>query len=156
MRLWLCLAFTPFIPAGLFMFGIGLNNGSHWLLPAFGLGVSACGVVPASSAALTYLTDAYTDVRFLSNFPFYANVDHATDMNVLSDYCGFSCWCHVHSQSHLYYVCFCPPALVRPCRLDMVLCDIWLDCGSDNAWESYFHLLWEDLPGQSYRQISSF
>ncbi|KAJ6107794.1 hypothetical protein N7523_009117 [Penicillium sp. IBT 18751x] len=62
MRLWLCLAFTPFVPAGLFMFGIGLNNGSHWLLPAFGLGVSAFGVVPASSAALTYLTDSYTDI----------------------------------------------------------------------------------------------
>ncbi|KAJ5689554.1 hypothetical protein N7462_003946 [Penicillium macrosclerotiorum] len=62
MRLWLCLAFTPLVPAGLFMFGIGLNNGSHWLLPAFGLGINAFGVVPASSAALTYLTDAYTDI----------------------------------------------------------------------------------------------
>lgn len=62
MRLWLSLVFTPFVPAGLFMFGIGLNNGSHWLLPAFGLGISGFGVVPASSAALTYLTDAYTDV----------------------------------------------------------------------------------------------
>lgn len=63
MRLWLALAFTPFVPAGLFMFGIGLNNGAHWLLPAFGLGVSSFGIVPASSSALTYLTDAYTDVR---------------------------------------------------------------------------------------------
>ena len=63
MRLWLALAFTPLVPAGLFMFGIGLNNGSHWLLPAFGLGISAFGVVPASSAVLTYLTDAYTDVQ---------------------------------------------------------------------------------------------
>ncbi|KAJ5966294.1 hypothetical protein N7481_013008 [Penicillium waksmanii] len=62
MRLWLCLVFVPLVPAGLFMFGIGLNNGSHWILPAFGLGVSAFGVVPASSAALTYLTDAYTDI----------------------------------------------------------------------------------------------
>jgi MFS family permease len=62
MRLWLCLIFLPLIPAGLFMFGIGLNNGSHWLLPAFGLGINAFGVVPASSAALTYLTDTYTDV----------------------------------------------------------------------------------------------
>lgn len=67
MRLWLCLAFTPFVPAGLFMFGIGLNNGSHWLLPAFGLGVCSFGVVPASSAALTYLTDAYTDVSLMLN-----------------------------------------------------------------------------------------
>jgi hypothetical protein len=47
------------------MFGIGLNNGSHWLLPAFGLGINAFGVVPASSAALTYLTDAYTDVSHM-------------------------------------------------------------------------------------------
>ncbi|KAJ6072388.1 hypothetical protein N7467_010473 [Penicillium canescens] len=62
MRLWLALAFTPLIPAGLFMFGIGLNNGSHWLLPAFGLGVSSVGAVPASSAALTYLTDSYTEI----------------------------------------------------------------------------------------------
>ncbi|KAJ5649954.1 uncharacterized protein N7484_003677, partial [Penicillium longicatenatum] len=62
MRLWLSLVFTPFVPAGLFMFGIGLNNGSHWLLPAFGLGICGFGVVPASSAALTYLTDAYTDI----------------------------------------------------------------------------------------------
>ncbi|CAG8110845.1 unnamed protein product [Penicillium salamii] len=62
MRLWLAIAFTPLVPAGLFMFGIGLNNGTHWLLPAFGLGVSSVGVVPASSAALTYLTDSYTDI----------------------------------------------------------------------------------------------
>ncbi|KAL3474033.1 major facilitator superfamily domain-containing protein [Aspergillus californicus] len=60
MRLWLALIFTPLVPAGLFMFGIGLDNGSHWLLPAFGLGVTAFGIIPASSAALTYLTDAYT------------------------------------------------------------------------------------------------
>ena len=65
MRLWLCLAFTPLVPAGLFMFGIGLNNGAHWLVPAFGLGICAFGVTPASSAALTYLTDAYTDVSLL-------------------------------------------------------------------------------------------
>ncbi|KAJ5100425.1 hypothetical protein N7456_006477 [Penicillium angulare] len=62
MRLWLSLIFAPLVPAGLFMFGIGLNNGSHWLLPAFGLGVCGFGVVPPSSAALTYLTDAYTDI----------------------------------------------------------------------------------------------
>lgn len=63
MRLWLCLVFVPFVPAGLFMFGIGLDHGSHWLLPAFGLGITSFGIVPASSAALTYLTDAYTDVH---------------------------------------------------------------------------------------------
>ncbi|KAL2813439.1 major facilitator superfamily domain-containing protein [Aspergillus granulosus] len=62
MRLWLCLVFAPFVPAGLFMFGIGLDKGAHWLLPAFGLGLSAFGIVPVGSAALTYLTDAYTDI----------------------------------------------------------------------------------------------
>lgn len=62
MRLWLALAFTALVPAGLFMFGIGLDKGSHWLLPAFGLSICSFGIVPASSAALTYLTDAYTDV----------------------------------------------------------------------------------------------
>ncbi|OJJ07582.1 hypothetical protein ASPVEDRAFT_142435 [Aspergillus versicolor CBS 583.65] len=62
MRLWFCLVFVPFVPAGLFMFGIGLDRGSHWLLPAFGLGITSFGIVPASSAALTYLTDAYTDI----------------------------------------------------------------------------------------------
>lgn len=62
MRLWVPLVFTPFVPAGLFMFGIGLDNGTHWLLPAFGLALMGFGMVPASSAALTYLTDSYTEV----------------------------------------------------------------------------------------------
>ncbi|KAJ9486590.1 hypothetical protein VN97_g6735 [Penicillium thymicola] len=62
MRLWLALVCTPLVPAGLFMFGIGLNNQSHWWLPALGLGISSFGIVPGSSSALTYLTDAYTDI----------------------------------------------------------------------------------------------
>jgi len=62
MRLWISVAFAPFVPMGIFMFGIGLNNGTNWLLPAFGLGITCFGVLPTSSAALTYLTDAYTDI----------------------------------------------------------------------------------------------
>ncbi|KAE8396179.1 major facilitator superfamily domain-containing protein [Aspergillus alliaceus] len=62
MRLWVAVAFIPFVPAGLFMFGIGLNNGSPWPLVAVGLGVATFGTIPANSVALTYLTDAYTDV----------------------------------------------------------------------------------------------
>ncbi|KAL2843718.1 hypothetical protein BJY01DRAFT_248494 [Aspergillus pseudoustus] len=61
MRLWLCLLASPFVPAGLFMSGVGLDRGTRWLLPAFGLGLTAFGVAPAGSAALTYLTDAYTN-----------------------------------------------------------------------------------------------
>ncbi|KAM0140162.1 hypothetical protein ACHAO1_002390 [Botrytis cinerea] len=62
MRLWVSVAFAPFVPAGIFIFGISLNNGAHWLLPAFGLGIASFGVLPTSSAALTYLTDAYADI----------------------------------------------------------------------------------------------
>ncbi|RAQ62256.1 hypothetical protein COH20_003163 [Aspergillus flavus] len=62
MRLWIAVAFIPFVPAGLFMFGIGLNNGSPWPLVAVGLGIAIFGTIPANSVALTYLTDAYTDV----------------------------------------------------------------------------------------------
>ncbi|KAF5867456.1 putative major facilitator superfamily transporter protein [Botrytis fragariae] len=62
MRLWVSVAFAPFVPAGTFIFGISLNNGANWLLPAFGLGITCFGVLPTSSAALTYLTDAYTDI----------------------------------------------------------------------------------------------
>lgn len=62
MRLWLALAFALFVPAGMFMFGIGLQRGTHWILPALGMGVMSFGAVPASSSALTYLTDSYTEV----------------------------------------------------------------------------------------------
>jgi hypothetical protein len=62
MRLRVCLIFLPLVLACHFMFGISLDDRSHWLLPAFGLGINAFGIVPASSAALTYLTDTYNDV----------------------------------------------------------------------------------------------
>ncbi|KAE8375276.1 major facilitator superfamily domain-containing protein [Aspergillus bertholletiae] len=62
MRLWVSIAFLPFVPAGLFMFGIGLNNGASWPVVAVGLGIAAFGTTPPNSVALTYLTDAYTDI----------------------------------------------------------------------------------------------
>ena len=61
-RLWVAVGFIIFVPAGLFMFGIGLNNGAHWAVPAVGLGIMSFGSVPLGGIALTYLTDAYTDV----------------------------------------------------------------------------------------------
>lgn len=106
MRLWLSLIFTPFVTAGLFMFGIGLNNGSHWLLPAFGLGLTGFGVVPASSAALTYLTDAYTDVCLLISNHFWALA------NRLQDHCRLGGWRDLYSESHLHDLCFCSSTLV--------------------------------------------
>lgn len=64
MRLWVIAAFIPFVPAGVFMFGFGLANGSSWPILAIGSGLLSFGTAPASSIALTYLTDAYTDVRY--------------------------------------------------------------------------------------------
>ena len=66
MRLWPALICTPFVPAGLFMFGIGLKHKVHWIVPAVGLALTSFGNVPACSTALTYLTDSYTDVSILS------------------------------------------------------------------------------------------
>lgn len=63
MRLWVIAAFIPFVPAGLFMFGIGLNNGAPWPVLAVGYALCNFGTTPASSIALTYITDAYTEVR---------------------------------------------------------------------------------------------
>ena len=62
MRLWVVVAFIPFVPAGIFMFGLGLNNGSPWLVVAVGYALTSFGTLPASSLSLTYLTDAYTEV----------------------------------------------------------------------------------------------
>jgi MFS family permease len=63
MRLWVIAAFIPFVPAGLFMFGFGLANGSPWPVLAVGYGLMSFGCAPASAITLTYLADAYTDVR---------------------------------------------------------------------------------------------
>jgi MFS family permease len=105
MRLWLAIVFTPLVPAGLFMFGIGLNNGTHWLLPAFGLGVSAIGVVPASSAALTYLTDSYTEVRPVTQFQ--RSKIRLLTFRFASDYCRLSRGSYVHPQPDLHGLCLC-------------------------------------------------
>ena len=63
MRLWVIAAFIPFVTAGIFMFGLGLNNGSPWSVVAVGYALTTFGTLPASSLSLTYLTDAYTEVR---------------------------------------------------------------------------------------------
>ncbi|RMZ75809.1 hypothetical protein DV738_g5268, partial [Chaetothyriales sp. CBS 135597] len=62
MRLWLILAFTPFVAAGLLMFGIGIDKGLPWPFVCVGLGLASLGTTPAMSQSLTYLTDAYTDI----------------------------------------------------------------------------------------------
>ncbi|THC94568.1 hypothetical protein EYZ11_005967 [Aspergillus tanneri] len=61
-RLWMILLFAPFVPAGLLLFGIGLNNHLPWPVIALGLGLTTFGTTTGNSIPLTYLTDAYTDV----------------------------------------------------------------------------------------------
>lgn len=65
MRLWVMIPFIPFVPAGAFMFGFGLADGSSWLLIAFGYAICNFGTAPISSIALTYITDSYTEVSFM-------------------------------------------------------------------------------------------
>lgn len=62
MRLWLLLAFSPFIPAGLMIFGYALHNGNSWVVVAVGYRIISFGMTPVISISLTYLTDAYTEV----------------------------------------------------------------------------------------------
>ncbi|KAJ4330796.1 hypothetical protein N0V87_009691 [Didymella glomerata] len=62
MRLWLLLAFAPFFPAGILMFGYGLGLGLSWPIVAVGMGMFSLAMPPMCSVALTYLTDSYTDI----------------------------------------------------------------------------------------------
>lgn len=62
MRLWVMAAFIPFVPAGIFLFGAGLEHGLSWPVLAIGYGLTNLGTGPASSIALSYIADAYTEV----------------------------------------------------------------------------------------------
>lgn len=63
MRLWVMAAFAPFVPIGMILFGVGLNSGWPWPILAIGYGMCSFGTAPAGTIALTYITDAYTEVR---------------------------------------------------------------------------------------------
>jgi MFS family permease len=65
MRLWLLLVFAPIFPAGMILFGYGLGLGMSWPVVAMGLGLMGFAMTPIASVALSYLTDAYTDVSSL-------------------------------------------------------------------------------------------
>ncbi|KAJ5535969.1 major facilitator superfamily domain-containing protein [Penicillium frequentans] len=62
MRLWIVLAFAPLIPAGILLFGYSLGNGNSWIIVAAGYAIFGLAMAPVSSASLTYLTDAYTNI----------------------------------------------------------------------------------------------
>ncbi|KIW44000.1 uncharacterized protein PV06_05044 [Exophiala oligosperma] len=62
MRLWLALPAALITPAGLLMFGIGLNNGVAWPVLAVGYGIFGFGFVVAGDIALAYSMDCYQDI----------------------------------------------------------------------------------------------
>ncbi|KAH6873807.1 major facilitator superfamily domain-containing protein [Thelonectria olida] len=62
MRLWVMAAFTPFVPLGMILFGVGLTKGWEWPVIAIGYGMCSFGTAPAGTIALTYITDAYTEI----------------------------------------------------------------------------------------------
>ncbi|KAL4931088.1 uncharacterized protein BDV17DRAFT_289085 [Aspergillus undulatus] len=61
-RLWCVVPFLPFIPTGVLLFGIGLNNGLPWPVIAVGLALYNVGVTPVNSIVVTYLTDCYREI----------------------------------------------------------------------------------------------
>lgn len=65
MRLWIFVPFIPFQVAGAFWFGYALQGGQSWIAVAWAFGICNFGSAPISSIALTYMTDAYNEVRFL-------------------------------------------------------------------------------------------
>jgi hypothetical protein len=165
MRLWLCLVFVPCVPAGLFMFGIGLDAGAHWLLPAFGLGLTSFGVVSPSSAALTYLTDAYTDVcegpfpLSPSSFTCISRVGHihTEDTNGLHiDNRRFDRRGDICPKRHFYSLCLCATAVGRPRRSEVVLRYVRAHHLTRYDGQPGLYLLWEEFPGQVGGEVRSF
>jgi MFS family permease len=81
MRLWLLLVFAPLFPAGLILFGYALGLGMSWPVVAVGSGLMGLAMTPIASVALSYLTDAYTDVR--SFFLMIARIQFSNVVNRL-------------------------------------------------------------------------
>jgi MFS family permease len=61
-RLWLMFLAAAIFPTGLFIFGIGSNNGWAWPAPYIGLGFIGFGWGCAGDLSMAYLVDAYPDM----------------------------------------------------------------------------------------------
>lgn len=109
MRLWTVLWATPFAPAGMLIFGYALGNGAPWIVVAVGYAIYGFGMAPVSSAALTYLTDAYTNVGDREHY--YLFFVKETDISDLLDRCRLSRGCDFYSESSSDYLNLCSHAL---------------------------------------------
>ncbi|KAK6373736.1 hypothetical protein LTS17_008229 [Exophiala oligosperma] len=52
------------VPVGLIMFGVGVNNGIHWIVPVIGVGLVGIALTGIGSIIQPYLMDSYTPVLF--------------------------------------------------------------------------------------------
>jgi hypothetical protein len=61
-RLYLMILPLIFGPAGLLMWGIGLQDRLHWAVPAVGSGISYAVLCAVPNIGMTYVVDAYRPV----------------------------------------------------------------------------------------------
>ncbi|KAG5359236.1 putative MFS-type transporter [Yarrowia sp. E02] len=62
MRLWGLIPANLTLTIGLFLFGIPIAQGVHWMVPTLGLGIIMFGFGSSGAIAVTYLLDCYKDI----------------------------------------------------------------------------------------------
>jgi hypothetical protein len=64
MRLPVVLFPALLVPTGLLMFGLGIHNGLHWIVPTIGAGLNGIALTGIGSVAQPYMMDSYAPVIF--------------------------------------------------------------------------------------------
>jgi hypothetical protein len=64
MRLPVTIFPALLVPAGLLMFGVGLEHGTHWIVPVIGVGLVGVALTGIGSVIQPYLMDSYSPVLF--------------------------------------------------------------------------------------------
>ncbi len=62
MRLPVVLFPATVVPVGLILFGVGVHNQFHWIVPVIGVGCVGCGLCAIPSVTMPYLMDSYYPV----------------------------------------------------------------------------------------------
>ncbi|KAI4716390.1 MFS general substrate transporter [Aureobasidium sp. EXF-10727] len=61
-RLPFCIVPAVSLPTGLLMYGLGLDHNLHWAVPVVGLAIISVGIVGGTTAAMSYIVDAYRPI----------------------------------------------------------------------------------------------
>ena len=64
MRLPVTIFPALLVPTGLIMFGVGINNGVHWIVPVVGVGLVGVALTGIGSIIQPYLMDSYSPILF--------------------------------------------------------------------------------------------